>query len=195
MAVRTSIVRAWLNLNGVATPDGVHPTGRHVSILRAKVLGAATALIGLVTAYFFILRPIEEAKRIGVLHQGPFGLLMPMILLYCGVAMLVTDLRDEKTLRSGPQGRLLWTRKGRMASFVAAAATALVRSHLAITLPATSAVMTSDSPTCAFRLRFAQMAADHDVLMGRSCRSSPPSARASCDCQLPSTCLSPGAAW
>ena len=126
MTLRKSIVQAWLNLNGVATPDGAHPTGRHVSIFRTTVLGVAATLIGLVTGYFFILRPIGQAKRVGVLHQGPFGLIMPMILLYCGVAMLVTDLRDEKTLRAGPEGRLWWTRKGRIFLYGSWGATALM---------------------------------------------------------------------
>jgi hypothetical protein len=125
MTIRHSIVQAWLNLNGVATPDGAHPTGRHVSIFRTKVLGVAATLIGLVTGYFFILRPIAEAQRTGVLYQGPFGLVMPIYLVYCGVAMLVTDLRDEKTLRAGPEGRLWWTWKGRIFLYGSWGATAL----------------------------------------------------------------------
>ena len=111
---KTNIVKAWLNLNGIATPDGTHPTGRHVTVLRTKILGAVSTLTGLVTAHFFILRPIEEAKRNGALHQNLFGLVMPIILLYCGVAMLATDLRDEKTMQAGVEGRLWWTRKGRI---------------------------------------------------------------------------------
>ena len=39
---------------------------------------------------------------------------MPIVLLYCGFAMLVTDLRDEKTMRAGTEGRLWWTHKGRI---------------------------------------------------------------------------------
>jgi len=49
-----------------------------------------------------------------VLHQGLSGLVTPIVLLYSGVAMLVTDLRDERTVRAGPEGRLWWTRKGRI---------------------------------------------------------------------------------
>jgi hypothetical protein len=114
MSIGTNIAKAWLNLNGIATPDGVHPTGRRVSVLRTKIFGAITTLTGLAMAYFFILRPIVEAKRNGVLRQGLFGLVMPITLFYCGAAILVTDLRDEKTMRAGAEGRLWWTRKGRV---------------------------------------------------------------------------------
>jgi hypothetical protein len=113
-SLRANLTKAWLTLNGIATPEGAHPTGRHVSVLRTKIWGVVFALGGLATAYYFILRPIEEAKRTGVLHQGPFGLVMPIVLLYGGLATLVTDLRDEKTMRAGPEGRLWWTRKGRI---------------------------------------------------------------------------------
>ena len=125
MSIGTNIAKAWLNLNGIATPDGAHPTGRRVSVLRTKIFGALTALIGLATAYFFILRPIVEAKRNGVLRQGLFGLIMPITLLYCGVAILVTDLRDEKTMRAGVEGRLWWTRKGRIFQYAMWGAIAL----------------------------------------------------------------------
>jgi hypothetical protein len=109
---RHAMMKAWLNLNGAATPDGAHPTGRRVSVVRTKIIGAAFTLTGLATAYFFIFLPIEEAKRNGVLRQSPFGLLLPIALLYWGVMILVTDLRDEKTMRVAAEGRLHWTRKG-----------------------------------------------------------------------------------
>jgi hypothetical protein len=114
MTIGTNIAKAWLNLNGIATPDGAHPTGRRVSVLRTKIFGGLTTLTGLATAYFFILRPIEEAKRNGVLRQGLFGLVIPITLVYCGIAILVTDLRDEKTMRIEAESRLAWTRKGRI---------------------------------------------------------------------------------
>jgi hypothetical protein len=88
------MTKAWLNLSGIATPDGMHPTGRRHSALRAKIVGAVFTLTGLSTAYFFIVRPIEEAERSGVLRQGLYGLAMPIVLLCSGVAMLVADLRD-----------------------------------------------------------------------------------------------------
>jgi hypothetical protein len=125
MGVRTNIFKAWLNLNGIATPDGAHPTGRRVSVLRTKIFGVASTLAGLATAYFFILRPIEEAKRNGVLRQGLFGLVMPIVLLCYGVAILVTDLRDEKTMRAGAEGKLWWTRKGSVFQYVMWGAIAL----------------------------------------------------------------------
>jgi hypothetical protein len=81
MDARTNIFKAWLNLNGIATPDEEHPTGRRVSVLRTKSFGAASTLTGLATAYFFILRPIIDAKRSGVLSQGPFGHVMPIALV------------------------------------------------------------------------------------------------------------------
>jgi hypothetical protein len=112
--IQSRIKKAWLNLNGIATPDGAHPTGRRVTVLRTRVIGTVLVLTSLATGHFFILRPIEEAKRNGVLHQGLFGLVIPIVLLYCGVATLVTDLRDEKTLRAGAEGRLWWMRKARI---------------------------------------------------------------------------------
>jgi hypothetical protein len=42
MDARTNIFKAWLNLNGIATPDEEHPTGRRVSVLRTKSFGAAS---------------------------------------------------------------------------------------------------------------------------------------------------------
>ena len=114
MGVRKNIHNAWLNLNGIATPDGPHPTGRHVSVLRTKILGAAFVLTGLGTAHLFILRPLEEAKRSGVLRQNPFGLVVSIVLVYSGLAMVVFDVRDERTMRAGPDGRLRWTRRGRI---------------------------------------------------------------------------------
>jgi hypothetical protein len=116
MRGRTEIVKAWLNLNGIATTDGTHPTGRRVSVLRTKVLGLASILAGLATAYFFIVRPIIEANGTGVLHQSPFGLVMPITLHYVGIAMLAADLRDAKTMRAGAEGKLFWTRKGKYLS-------------------------------------------------------------------------------
>jgi hypothetical protein len=125
MSVRTNIFKAWLNLNGIATPDGTHPTGRRVSVFRTKIFGVASTVTGLVTAYFFILRPVIEAKAGGVLRQGPFGLVLPITLFYSGIAILVTDLRDEKTMRAEAEGRLFWTRKGRIFQYVLCAAVAL----------------------------------------------------------------------
>jgi hypothetical protein len=124
--IQSRIKEAWLNLNGIATPDGEHPTGRRATVLRARVIGTALVLTSLATAYFFILRPIEEAKRNGVLHQGLFGLVMPIVLLYCGVATLATDLRDEKTMRAGAEGRLWWTRKARIFQYGMWVTTALM---------------------------------------------------------------------
>jgi len=125
-SVKTALIKARLNLNGIATPDGTHPTGRFVTVLRTKIWGAVFTLTGLATAYFFILRPIEVAKRNGVLHQGLYGLVMPILLLYSGVAALVTDLRDEKTMRAGPEGRLWWTLRGRVVVYGMWLATALM---------------------------------------------------------------------
>ena len=124
-SVKANIAKAWLNLNGIATPDGAHPTGRRVSVLRTRTLGVVFTFIGVVTAYLFIVRPLEAAKRDGKLHQGLFGLIMPILLLYGGVAMLVTDVRDEKTVRAGAEGRLRLTRKGRILQGGMWAATAL----------------------------------------------------------------------
>jgi hypothetical protein len=69
-------------------------------------------LTGLVTAYVFLVLPIEETKRNGLLRQSPFSLLIFSALLYWGVGILVTDLRDEKTTRVGAEDSLWWAAKG-----------------------------------------------------------------------------------
>jgi hypothetical protein len=74
-------------------------------------------LTGFISAYYFIWHPIEEAKRSGVLRQGVYGLFIPILLLCAGVATLATDLRDEKSLWVGPDGKLWWTRRARLAIY------------------------------------------------------------------------------
>ena len=69
-------------------------------------------MTGLVAAYVFLVLPIEETKRNGILRQSPFSLLIFSALLYWGVGILVTDLRDEKTTRVGAEDSLWWTGKG-----------------------------------------------------------------------------------
>jgi hypothetical protein len=111
------IIRALRTLSGIPTPDGEHPTGRHHSLLRTKMGGAIAALTGLITAYVFILKPIEEAKHTGVLHQSPFGIIISALLLSGGIAQLFVDLRDEKSVYIGDDGRLWWTRRSRIVMY------------------------------------------------------------------------------
>jgi hypothetical protein len=59
-----------------------------------------------------MVRPTIEANGTGVLHRSPFGLVMPITLLYVGIAILAADLGDEKTMRAGAEGKLFWARKG-----------------------------------------------------------------------------------
>jgi len=122
---RGEIIRALRTLSGIPTPDGTHPTGRHFSLLRTRIGGAIFTLAGLITAYIFILKPVEEATHTGVLRQGLFGSVMPVVLVYGGIAQLVMDLRDEKSLRIGEDGRLWWTRRARVVIYGMWGATAL----------------------------------------------------------------------
>jgi hypothetical protein len=112
--VRTASANAWRNLTGVATPDGPHPTGRRVSLLRYRIGAVLALFIGLATAYAFIVRPIVHAKGSGEIHPGVFGLCIPAFLLYAGIAQLLVDIRDEKSLRIGGNGRLRFTRTARL---------------------------------------------------------------------------------
>ena len=111
---KANLRKAWLNLSGVATPEGIHPTGRHVSILRTKVTGGVMALGGIAAGYYFILLPLVQAKKTGVLHQGPFGLVMPIVLFYAGAMTLATDVRDAAMWEADTQNRLRWTRRGNL---------------------------------------------------------------------------------
>jgi len=61
-----------------------------------------------------------------VLHQGLFGLVIPIVLLNCGIATFVTDLGDVKTMRAGAEGRLLWTSKGHIFQYGLWVTTALM---------------------------------------------------------------------
>ena len=114
-SARKALIKSWLTLSGIPTPDGDHPTGRRISILRSKVIGAVFAVVGLVSTYYFIWRPIENAARhTGELRQGIFALGLPAVLLYGGIVQLALDLRDEKSLRIGDNGRLVFTRRARI---------------------------------------------------------------------------------
>ncbi|GEM_PF-2688006 len=114
-SARNALIKSWLILYGIPTPDGEHPTGRRISALRSKVLGAVCAVIGLVTTYYFIWRPIENAtEHTGELHQGIFALFLPAVLLFGGIVQLALDLRDEKSLKIGDNGHLEFTRRARI---------------------------------------------------------------------------------
>ena len=114
-SARNALIKGALILYGIPTPEGDHPTGRRISALRSKVSGAVLAAIGLVTAYSLIWRPIENAKQhSGELHQGIVTLCLPAVLLYGGILQLALDLRDEKSLRIGDDGRLKFTRRARV---------------------------------------------------------------------------------
>jgi hypothetical protein len=124
--LKAELVKAHLTLNGIATPGWDVTPGWRGTVLYSKIVGAVFALIGVATTYLFILRPIEAAKRTGVLHQGLYGIVMPFLLLYWGVAMIVTDLRNRETMLAGTDGRLRWTRMGRILQYGMCGTTALM---------------------------------------------------------------------
>ena len=72
-----------------------------------------------------MVRPTIEANGTGVLHRSPFGLVMPITLLYVGIAILAADLRDAEDHASGAEGTLFWTRKGSIFQYVLWGAIAL----------------------------------------------------------------------
>jgi hypothetical protein len=113
--VRKELIRGWLTLSGIPTPDGDHPTGRRMTAFRSRFTGAVLTVAGVVAAYYFVWQPIQRATRLaGELHQGPFGLICPGVMVYCGLCQLVFDLRDEKSLRIGSDGRLKFTARARL---------------------------------------------------------------------------------
>ena len=83
-----------------------------VSLAKSKIGGALFVVGGLVMAYFFMLRPLEEAQRTGQLHYYFKGILLPPAFVYGGLMVLLFDMRDGQTRTMGADGKAKLTRKG-----------------------------------------------------------------------------------
>ena len=79
---------------------------------RTKYVGAAFIVGSFVMAYFFMWRPVQAAKLSGYLEYSVKAVLLTPLLAYLGVAMLLTDMRDGETRRTGADGKARLTRKG-----------------------------------------------------------------------------------
>jgi hypothetical protein len=92
--------------------EGMKLEQKPVSAAKAKVGGALFVVGGLVMAYFFMLRPLQEAQRTGHLEYYFKGILLPPALVYGGLVVLVFDMRDGQTRTAGPDGKPKLTAKG-----------------------------------------------------------------------------------
>jgi hypothetical protein len=81
---------------------------------KTKRAGLIMMALGLATAWFFIVKPVQEGLRTGQLHYYLKGVLLPPALLYAGCAMLVADLRDGQIYSTNEVGKKKLTRKGRL---------------------------------------------------------------------------------
>jgi hypothetical protein len=81
---------------------------------KTKSAGFIMMALGLATAWFFIVKPVQEGLRTGQLHYYLKGVLLPPALLYAGCAMLVADLRDGQIYSTNEAGKKKLTRKGRL---------------------------------------------------------------------------------
>ena len=99
-----------MQLDGNGMP--VAPAKAPVSAARAKVGGALFVVGGLVMAYYFILRPLQEAQRTGQLHYYIKGILLPPAFVYGGLVVLLFDMRDGQIRQPGPDGKPKLTTKG-----------------------------------------------------------------------------------
>ena len=115
--MKAELIKSCLILSGIATPDGTHPTGRHFTILRAKINASVLTLAGFASTYFFVVLPIREAHHTGTLHQTLIALVLSICLAYGGIVSLITDQRDEKTMFVGPGRRLWWTSLARLTMY------------------------------------------------------------------------------
>jgi hypothetical protein len=107
------------------------PTPRPASVLKAKLVGVAVAFGGLCLVCGSIDFPVDPAKhvfRMWHLHAAVTGTLI----FYVGMALLLTDCSNHKIKCVGPDGRPLYTRRGRiiMLFICAASAISLVAEYL-----------------------------------------------------------------
>jgi hypothetical protein len=80
---------------------------------KTKLGGLVVMTISVAMAYFFMVRPVQEGLRTGLLHYYMKGVLLPAAFLYLGCAMLFTDLRDGQIYSRSEGGKKKLTRKGR----------------------------------------------------------------------------------
>jgi len=82
------------------------------SVLKAKLAGVFIVLLALVMGYFFIVQPVQEARRTGHMEYYVKGVVMPPLFLYAGVAVLCFDMRNGQVRVVDATGKRKYTRKG-----------------------------------------------------------------------------------
>lgn len=100
----------------ITPPEAEQPSTKHVPLWKLKLLGAIAVLVGLGFLYWSMFRPIAEAKQTGAQHHVHLDL-RGLLYLWIGIWLLVTDARDQNFREVGPDGRLRWNRKGRIARY------------------------------------------------------------------------------
>lgn len=81
---------------------------------RKRQMGAMLFLAMVpVLGYFFMYRPIAEGLRTGTLHYYLKGVLLPPLVLYVGLMMLFTKLRDGQLKERDAAGKTRYTRRGK----------------------------------------------------------------------------------
>lgn len=79
---------------------------------RARIFGICLIPASLLMAYFWMIRPLQEAQHTGLLEYNTKGILLPPALLYMGVALTLADLRDGQFRTTGADGKPKLTKKG-----------------------------------------------------------------------------------
>src|ERR1700733_14155284 len=112
MDSRTHMGAMRPNSSAITTPEVQHPTTKHASLLKLRLLGAALVLVSLAFLYWSMWRPLTRATRTG---SHVWIDLRSITLFYLGIMLLVADLRDATITEIAPDGRRHLNRKGRIA--------------------------------------------------------------------------------
>jgi hypothetical protein len=100
----------------ITPPEAEQTATKHLPLWKLKLVGAITFLVSLGFLYWSMFRPIAEALRAGT-HRHLYLDYRSITLLYIGIWLLITDLRDQDVREVGPDGQLRLNRKGRIAKY------------------------------------------------------------------------------
>ncbi len=64
--------------------------------------------------YFTIVEPVHRARQTGVLSYRLYWIMVGPLFLYMGAAFILADMRDGQIRQRNAQGKLKFTRKGRI---------------------------------------------------------------------------------
>ncbi len=80
--------------------------------VRLRILAVVFILGSLAMGYFFIYQPLAESQQSGTLAYNMKGVVFPPLLLYLGIVMLFSDVRNSQIKQLGPDGKRHYTSKG-----------------------------------------------------------------------------------